>query len=169
MQVRRSARGGLVAAGLFALGLLFGVTGCERVEGNGLNVVLIVLDTVRADHLGLYGYHRPTSPALDRWAKEGAVFEMALATSPWTLPSFGSMYTGELPSRHSAGLVVPDPGKTRSFVALDPTAASLPEILSAKGYATAATRFSTPSSGSHAGSRRTTTPPATTRRSGART
>ncbi len=129
-------RGG-AALGL-ALLLLIGIVGCEKTEGNRRNVVLIVLDTVRADHLGLYGYGRPTSPALDRWSERGAVFDMALATSPWTLPSFGSIYTGELPSRHSAGLLMPDEGQGRSFVALDPTVPSLPQLLAARGYATAA-------------------------------
>ena len=70
------------------------------------SVVLIVVDTLRADHLGVYGYDRPTSPNLDAWAEDGAVFEHAFSTSPWTLPSFGTMFTGHLPSRHLAGTFV---------------------------------------------------------------
>ena len=50
------------------------------------NVLLIVLDTVRADHLGLYGYARPTAPNLSRLANEGVRFERARSTAPWTLP-----------------------------------------------------------------------------------
>ena len=68
------------------------------------SAILIVVDTLRADHLGTYGYHRPTSPNLDDWAKEGRVFERAHSTSPWTLPTFGSLYTGYLPLRHRAGM-----------------------------------------------------------------
>ena len=68
------------------------------------SVILVVIDTLRADHLGLYGYGRPTSPHLDRWAAEGRVYERAYSTSSWTLPSFGSLYTGYLPMRHRAGV-----------------------------------------------------------------
>ncbi len=58
------------------------------------NVVLISVDTLRADHLSLYGYPRPTSPNLDAWAAEAAVFETAVAAAPWTLPSHVSMLSG---------------------------------------------------------------------------
>jgi arylsulfatase A-like enzyme len=55
------------------------------------NVILISLDTLRADHLGVYGYERPTSPFLDSLAEEGALFENVYAQSSWTLPSHLSM------------------------------------------------------------------------------
>ena len=59
------------------------------------NVVLVILDTLRADHLSLYGYGRPTSPRIDAWAmKHGAVFESVVAPAPWTLPSHASLFTG---------------------------------------------------------------------------
>lgn len=58
------------------------------------NVILISLDTLRADHLGCYGYSRPTSVAIDRLAAEGILFERCLAPSPWTLPSHVSLMTG---------------------------------------------------------------------------
>ena len=67
-------------------------------------VLLIVVDTLRADHLGAYGYDRAASPHFDAWANSGRLYERAFATSSWTLPSFGSLYTGQLPSRHGAGL-----------------------------------------------------------------
>ena len=57
------------------------------------NVVLISLDTLRADHLSLYGYHRPTSPALDEFAKESIVFDAAVAPAPNTAPSQMSLLT----------------------------------------------------------------------------
>ncbi|MDG2051959.1 MAG: sulfatase [Myxococcota bacterium] len=63
-------------------------------------VVLISIDTLRADHLGVYGYERFTSPQLDAFAAEGAVFEDASTTAPWTLPSHASMLTGLYPARH---------------------------------------------------------------------
>lgn len=66
-------------------------------------VILIVVDTLRADHLGTYGYALPTSPEIDRRAEGGAVFERAFSTSSWTLPAFGSIHTGRYPARHQAG------------------------------------------------------------------
>lgn len=65
----------------------------------GCNVVLISMDTVRADHLGTYGYERPTSPNVDRLARRSFVFENAMSQSAWTLPAHGSMMTGVYPGR----------------------------------------------------------------------
>ena len=77
--------------------------GGQTVAPDASSVILIVVDTLRADHLGLYGYDRPTSPTLDAWAAEGRVFEHAFAPAPWTLPSFASIYTGRWPLIHQAG------------------------------------------------------------------
>lgn len=66
----------------------------------GHNVVLIVLDTLRADHLGTYGYERPTSPEIDRLGREGVVFEHAVAQGPWTKPSVVSLLTGRYAHEH---------------------------------------------------------------------
>jgi len=65
--------------------------------GAARNVVLVVLDTVRADRLSLYGYGRPTTPNLERLAAESAVFDQARAPASWTLPSHASMFTGRWP------------------------------------------------------------------------
>ena len=62
-------------------------------------VVLVLLDTVRADHLGSYGYERPTSPHLDALAAEGVRFESALASAPWTLPSVAAILAGQYSER----------------------------------------------------------------------
>ncbi|MEO8634276.1 MAG: sulfatase [Gemmatimonadales bacterium] len=62
------------------------------------NVLLIVMDVVRAKSLSLYGYERPTTPSLVQWARRGVVFDSAYAPSPWTLPSHSSLFTG-LPHR----------------------------------------------------------------------
>ena len=64
------------------------------------NVVLIVIDTLRRDHLGCYGETRPLSPRLDALAAEGALFENCLAPSSWTEPSTASLLTGLYPTRH---------------------------------------------------------------------
>ncbi len=67
-------------------------------------VVLVVVDALRADRLGCYGYReQPTTPAIDRLASQGIVFEAAHAAAPWTGPSFGSLLTGVSPTVHGAG------------------------------------------------------------------
>jgi arylsulfatase len=66
----------------------------------GPNILLICVDTLRADHVGLYGYHRPTTPRVDAFFGKGRVYERAYATSPSTSPSVVSMLTGLYPHRH---------------------------------------------------------------------
>lgn len=92
------------------------------------NVLLLVIDTQRADHLSAYGYHRPTTPRLDQLAREGVLFERAHAPSSWTLPSHASMMTGRTPREHRAG----DP--FQPF--LDGRYPTLAEVLRDAGYAT---------------------------------
>ncbi len=67
-------------------------------------VVLITLDTTRRDALGAYSGRRDVTPAIDRLAARATVFEQAFATSPWTLPSHASIFTGLYPSKHAAGV-----------------------------------------------------------------
>jgi arylsulfatase A-like enzyme len=67
-----------------------------------LNVILISIDSLRADHVGAYGYGKPTTPAFDAFAASGVLFENSYATSPWTLPSHASMLTGLYPDAHFA-------------------------------------------------------------------
>ena len=71
------------------------------------NIVLIVLDTARADHFSCYGYPRPTTPHIDRLAAKGQLFENAVAPTSWTLPSFISIFTGLLPHQHGASWLEP--------------------------------------------------------------
>jgi arylsulfatase A-like enzyme len=99
-----------------------------RPDAGAPNVLLIVLDTVRRRDVSLYGYARPTTPALSRWAAGGAVFEDAIATAPWTLPSHGSLLTGQLPEELGGGAF------DRSLRSPTP---SLAELLRAQGYQTA--------------------------------
>lgn len=63
-------------------------------------VILISIDSLRADHLGTYGYPRDTSPAIDALAASGAVFEDAVSTSSWTLPAHMSLLTSLPPEAH---------------------------------------------------------------------
>jgi len=69
---------------------------------SGPNVLLIVPDALRADHLGCYGYNRPTSPMIDKFAANAFVFEKALSNASWTLPSMGSLFTSLYPHEHRA-------------------------------------------------------------------
>ena len=62
-------------------------------------VIMIFIDTLRPDHMSLYGYGRPTTPALDDWSQQAAVFEQARSIAPWTLPSARTMVTGAAPER----------------------------------------------------------------------
>jgi len=94
--------------------------------GSTPNVLLLILDTVRASSLGLYGYSRPTSPALEQLATEGITFGGALSTAPWTLPSHASIFTGRWPHELT----------TNWFRPLDRSDSTLAEALSARGYAT---------------------------------
>jgi len=66
------------------------------------SVLFVVMDTVRKDHLSCYGYDRETTPGLERFAEEAAVFEEAVAPAPWTLPVHASMFTGLYPGDHGA-------------------------------------------------------------------
>ncbi len=91
------------------------------------NVVLISIDTLRADRLGVYGYPQPTSPNIDRWAKtSGVVFKRAVTTAPWTLPSHVSMLSGLDALTHGVNHRQPAP------LEID----MLPEILRREGYST---------------------------------
>jgi choline-sulfatase len=92
------------------------------------NVVLIVVDTLRADRVGVYGSRRDTTPALDRLAAEGIRFERAYATAPWTVPSIASIFTGLYPSGH---------GARGTDHALPAEIDTLAEILAADGFRTA--------------------------------
>jgi len=79
------------------------VSGCsEKQQGKRPNVLLITLDTTRADHLSCYGYFRQTSPNLDKLAAESVLYRKAIATSSWTLPSHASLFTGKFTSSHGA-------------------------------------------------------------------
>ena len=69
---------------------------------NRPHVVLITVDTLRADHLSCYGYHLKTSPTMDRLAEEGVRFDRAYSAVPMTGPSHFSMFTGRYPQEHGA-------------------------------------------------------------------
>lgn len=90
------------------------------------NVLLLILDTVRAQSLSLYGAADPTSPRILALAREGTTFDYALSTAPWTIPSHASMFTGRYPHELTADWLIP----------LDTSAPTLAETMSRHGYAT---------------------------------
>ena len=107
-----------------------GLTACDSVDElpKPPNILLVSIDSLRADHLGCYGYQRDTSPALDRFAAEGLRCETALAPTSWTLPSHVTMFTGLPPLGH--GVLV-------DRKALSEDAVCLAEVLKSRGYETA--------------------------------
>jgi arylsulfatase A-like enzyme len=104
-----------------------GTTG--GLAGSGLSVVLITIDTLRADHLSTYGYRRPTSPSIDALAREGTVFTEAYTFWPKTRGSFVAMLTGKPPSRT---------GYSKTHPVLLDMNATLASVLKAVGYETTA-------------------------------
>jgi arylsulfatase A-like enzyme len=112
-------------AALLAAALLLSCGG----ERQPLNVIVVGIDTLRPDHLGCYGYHRPTSPNIDEFAAGGVLFENVISQAPWTAPSFATVFSSLYPSQHGSMDVN---SKIRESV---PTLATM---LKEKGYATGA-------------------------------
>jgi len=102
-----------------------GLLACGGSQGPApRHVVLIVVDTLRADHLSTYGYRRPTSPELDKLAAEGVVFERAVSQGAWTIPSMVSMLTGAYIADELIGIPAESP--------------TLAQVFQEAGFATAA-------------------------------
>jgi len=108
--------------------------------GRSTNLVLIVLDTVRADHLSTYGYPRPTSPFFSQLAEQGVLYERAISPAPWTLPAHASLFTGLPPSQH---------GATSEHKRLDDDAVTLGELLHDAGYETLGLTSNSSASSAH--------------------
>jgi len=122
-------------AGIFLILLvcfLIVTGGCDRAgktaSSMAPNVILVSLDTLRADHLHCYGYDKETSPTIDTLAKEGVLFERAFAQSNWTLPSHVSMLSSLYPSSH---------GVTSRNKKISMNTILLAQILKKDGYRTA--------------------------------
>ena len=129
------------AAGLSGLGLLAIVSGAGAgvfagapeapppPDGAKPNILLISIDSLRADHVHSYGYERETSPSMDALAQEGVLFRYTVAPTSWTLPAHVTMLTSLPPAYHKV---------TADLTRLDPEAVTLAEVLRAAGYETAA-------------------------------
>lgn len=141
----RQRQGGVSESTLFrrwrsvlALALLFGgATGwsCSQARPQRPNILFVLIDTLRADHLGAYGYIRPTSPTIDRLAEEkGVLFERFYSVAPWTNPAIVTLFTGLYPQ----SVLPPALHKEAITQALPTAVETLPEALSRGGYRTVA-------------------------------
>ncbi len=101
-------------------------------ENNKINVVLVIVDTLSAKHLGCYGYYRDTSPTIDSLAATGVRFQNCQAQAPWTLPGMASIFTGLTERSHGCSHY---DGFSHG---LDPEMATLTTILKEQGYSTTA-------------------------------
>jgi arylsulfatase A-like enzyme len=120
----------VTAAGLFII--LVGLNSVAFIQlktgmPEGPNIIYIVTDSLRHDHLGYSGYERNTSPTIDELAKEGIVFKKAYSSAPWTKPSVASLFTSLYPNTHNA---INKPG------ALPEEIPTMAEILKNAGYTT---------------------------------
>jgi arylsulfatase A-like enzyme len=121
----------VVSAGSFA------VPGLPAEAGpGGPHIVLITFDTLRADHLGCYGYPRPTSPWVDALAARGARFERAYSTSSWTPPSMATIMTSLYPRDHGVTHGLVSTSHVIEQEVLSDTLRTLAELLSEHGYRT---------------------------------
>jgi len=93
-----------------------------------LNLVIITLDTTRADRIGAYGSKDVETPAFDGLAREGVLFEQAVSVAPLTLPAHSSIFTGKFPPEHGV--------RDNGGFFLDPAQTTLAEVLKARGYRT---------------------------------
>jgi len=125
--VRHELTGRCGGALLFALAVLAACSRSSDEPTRPPNVLWVMWDTVRADHLSLYGYARPTTPFLSEWAKDARVFDDALSVAGYTLPSHASMFTGLLPSEHCVSTQHPW---------LDDSFTTVAELLRGAGYRT---------------------------------
>ncbi|MBT40160.1 MAG: hypothetical protein CL938_16615 [Deltaproteobacteria bacterium] len=124
------SRSGVVRIRVAAVLLAFPFAACSPLGGAGPpDVLLVVVDTLRADHVGSYGYSRATTPRIDAVAAEGAAFEVAYAPMGTTTPAHAALFT----SKEPLGL-----GLVRNGLALSEEAVTLAEILGRNGYRTAA-------------------------------
>ncbi len=115
-------------APILLLCLLLAASGCTAAPPGG--IVLVVVDTLRADHMSLYDYERPTTPHIDRLSASASVFEHAYSASSWTLPGTASILTGLYPNAHGAG--------TSEHRRLRDGVLTLAQYLSGAGYSTGA-------------------------------
>jgi arylsulfatase A-like enzyme len=128
------------SAAVAVLGLLFASTGgCGLSRQAPPNILFLVIDSLRADHLGFAGYNRPTSPCLDSLAAEGVAFTRCYAQAPYTLASVPSLLTGLYPSSAhvETSLLLPGARDSVSAAQLGAGVATIASLLRSQGYVSA--------------------------------
>ena len=110
--------------------VLVALCGCARPQSPPPSILLVTIDTLRADHVGCYGARDAETPTLDRLAAEGVRFDAARSQVPLTLPSHATILTGRLPPRHGV--------RGNGLFRLDGGVTTLAAALRARGYATGA-------------------------------
>lgn len=132
------AGGLLIAFAIVAVAVVGGFAFLRFSRQSPPNVVVVLLDTLRADHLGAYGHERPTTPNIDAFARRNVTFMHAYTAAPWTPPSVASIFTGLYLSSH--GMAPPNNREqARSTIfKLNDKLFTMAELLKAKGYRTAA-------------------------------
>ncbi len=122
---------------LLASGVL--IDGCDVGVRGSTNVLLLVVDSLRADHPGFAGYDRPTSPCLDSLAAEGVAFTHCYAQAPYTLASVPSLLTGLYPTsaQLETALLLPGARDSVSAAQLGADVATIASLLRAEGYVSA--------------------------------
>ncbi|MDA1266978.1 MAG: sulfatase [Planctomycetota bacterium] len=132
----------LLAPPLAVCTLLTGCGGDVEAGDSRPDLVVVCIDTLRADHTSLHGYDRPTTPALEAIAAEGVSFTRHLCNASWTKPSMGTLWTGLAPSAHGARLGQflhrPQPGSAPTVEVLAAEHHTLAEALAEEGYFTCA-------------------------------
>jgi len=114
--------------------LAFSASACGKAKQPP--IVLIVIDTLRADHVGAYGYARSTTPALDAFAKQGVRFTHTYAPASWTVPSMNSLFTGVYPPKHGVVYAEIENVTVANQQTMSKKFITLAESLQAAGYAT---------------------------------
>lgn len=116
---------------LMALAVTGTIVGCHRAKApEPENVILVIIDTLRVDHLGLYGHERNTTPHIDELAKKSFVFDRAFSTSSWTRPAIASILSSARPDEHHILSELPEETLAETFV-------TIPEYFKSNGYVTA--------------------------------
>lgn len=133
LRPRGVAQGGTLVMGISAVTLAWSLSGeaplrtAPERAAQPLNVLLFTVDCLRADHLGCYGYARPTSPRIDAWSRGATTFTDAVAQASWTMPSLMSLLTGVNPPAHGV-----TSREARKAAGLD----ALPALFRRAGYDT---------------------------------
>jgi len=124
----------------FVISIFF--NSCSKNQNKDFNIVLIVIDTLRSDHLSFYGYEKQTAPFLNQLSKNSVIFTNTYSSSSWTAPATASIFTSLYPFQHGVILGIRGFKMDRKFnpdikvIKIPDELATIPEILKGLGYKT---------------------------------